>query len=316
MNSNIMIRLTIILILSTYAHTTVWSHNVYGLCNYSDKAVAYYEYDNTLLAVANANDDPYTKGEWGGVDGTSMHIYNCHHKGCFASNNQRVYQQTGDIPHKGMLIAFWADDSLDEQPIRACGIGVGDFIEGFAWKEDRFGCYNAGKYFHDAINSQLLSYVIVVTPDAKIKFQYGTDVNRNCGPYPKPTPKKCDQIEKPDGRWIHISSNPFNQKVTISKSTTHAYTHTTGEDWGAKVTTAVSAGFTAGSEGGISASISVTGEVSESFSKSYSDTFSQEESETFEYELPGGVVWQFQFTIKDDCGTSVSKARDMQVTDS
>jgi len=310
-----MIRLTIILILSTYAHTTIWDHNVYGLCNYSDKAVGYYAYDNTLLAAANANQDPYTKGEWGGVDGTYIHIYNCHNKGCFARNNQRVYQQTGDIPYKGLLAAFWTDDSLDEQPIRACGRGVGDIIAGFAWNEANDDCYLVGRFDHHAINSQLLSFVIVVTPDAKIEFRYGTDVNRNCGPYPKPTPKKCDQIEKPDGRWIHISSNPFNQKVTISKSTTHAYTHTTGENWGAKVTTAVSSGFTTGSQG-VSAQISVSGEVSESFSKSYSDTFSQTESETFEFQFPGGVVWQFQFKIKDDCGTSVSKARDMQVTGS
>merc|ERR1712194_587922 len=136
------------------------------------------------------------------------------------------------------------------------------------------------------------------TPDAKIEFRYGTETKQNCGPYPKPTPKSCDQIEKPDGRWVHISSSPLDQKVTLKKSTTHAYTHSTGQDWGAKVTTAVSAGFTTGPAGGVNSNVTVSGEVSDSFSKSYSDTFSQTNEETFEYTLPGGVVWQFQFFIK------------------
>ena len=73
----------------------------------------------------------------------------------------------------------------------------------------------------------------------------------------------------------------------------------------------------AGSKAGIGFIIgfSGSGHSGASVAESYDSYFSATSSTTHSYLLPrGGVVWQFQFQIKDSCGTTVVKGNDFAET--
>merc|ERR1712014_547489 len=64
--------------------------------------------------------------------------------------------------------------------------------------------------------------------------------------------------------------------------------------------------------GGLSAGVS--GTLSRSIAKEYSSEFSMSKTETHTFNYGAGVVWQWQFTITDQCGSSTVSGNDMALT--
>lgn len=305
-----LVALRLTLLLGSTFQAEAWTYDIYGICNYYNTSVAFYEYDNTFLASAGANLDPYTQAKYGTVDGDYHHIFQCDHESCFSDNNLRVYRDNDNIPNDGMLATFWTNDNTAGYNIQACGYGITGNDYHFGWEEDSSDCWTEGQSHN--FDSSHDDYVIKVDIDAKVSFVPGKGQDA-CPGLPRPS---CTAIKNATGQWTAISTAPVNQTVTLSEGVTHGYSDEASNTWGYKVSATVSAGFTAGSEGGWGASVSVTGETSSEVSKSYTSTFSATTISKFEYNFPPGVVWQFQFAIIDECGTSTASRRDLTITQS
>jgi hypothetical protein len=48
--------------------------------------------------------------------------------------------------------------------------------------------------------------------------------------------------------------------------------------------------------------------------KGYSQTFSETSTTTHTYQFGPGMVWQWQFTITDPCGSSIIMGKDLRLT--
>lgn len=299
------------LLLSLASETWAWTYDIYGICNYYNQSISFYEYDGTHLATANANNNPYGgPGEFQSLDagGGYHHIYQCDHASCFDTDNMRVYATGGDSspPYSGMLATFWTNDDTSGYNIQACGRGITGNDYSIGWSEQSDDCWNEGNGGHQFDSSQD-NYIVTVGVDGKVSFVPGTDAGA-CPKLPEPT---CTNIQKPKGRWVPSGFSSLNHTWKIYEGTTHSYTKTNAEQWGNSVSATVQAGFEAEI---FSGSISITGTISNQISQTYSSTFSTTQSSEEDYECGPGEVWQWVFEIQDECGTSTSKRFDVVVT--
>ena len=47
--------------------------------------------------------------------------------------------------------------------------------------------------------------------------------------------------------------------------------------------------------------LEVSGEISNTVTQSYAETFTMSKTETYEANVPAGIVWQWKFNISDPC---------------
>lgn len=126
----------------------------------------------------------------------------------------------------------------------------------------------------------------------------------------------CDDIETVHGEWHPVNSldAPGEHSVTLKEGVTHGYQDTVGSSWGEKLGIAVSAGFDVGVASG---SVEISHEWSLEMSKQYSTMFSRETTieHTVKAEGPG-AIWQWQFRVRDNCGSSTAAGFSFSVTNS
>ena len=296
------------MLLCLATHAWAWTYDIYGICNYSPVGVGLFEYDNTPLAHAGPCTDPYNGGgTYKPVStGGYHHIFQCDHESCFSDNNMRVIQDNQNIPLDGMLATFWTNDDAPNYCIQACGKGITGNDYQIGWEADSQGCWDEGQ--QNCRDSSNDNYIIRIDLNGSVTFVPGTDESVCQVPLPKPA---CTDFTPVNGSWVVISTGPVNQTVTFTEGTSHSSTDEKTDSWAHSISATVSGGFEFKA---FSASVAVTGELSSSISQSYSDTFSNSKTFTNSQTFPPGVVWQFQFKIQDECGTSTASRVDLQLT--
>lgn len=120
-----------------------------------------------------------------------------------------------------------------------------------------------------------------------------------------PAPKTCEPVvknPKPVGQWIGTDFSSLSHWTkSITKGVTHVYSKGTMSTWGTSATNSLSLGF---EFKGASIGKTISSTVSTSFSTSYSETLMMTETTSETWNLTAGQVWQWQFTFKDQCGTT------------
>lgn len=123
----------------------------------------------------------------------------------------------------------------------------------------------------------------------------------------------CSAIMDKAGQWVEVASSPGAQTLTYGHGVEHGESVTDSKTWGHSTTASVSTGF---HFLGISIGSSVSHMTSVSFTNSHASTFSMSDTESYTTQIGAGTVWQFQMGIKDNCGLSVVKFNDLQLTQS
>lgn len=141
-------------------------------------------------------------------------------------------------------------------------------------------------------------------------------MNPNCSECgtttPQPSPARgCLPIKNVTGSWVQIQSSSSDQSVSFEKGVSRTYTVSSTHTWGTSVSAnaGVSFGFA-----GIGVTAGVSGSLSNSIAKDYSSEFSMSSTDTRTFNYGAGVVWQWQFTIIDQCGCSTVTGDDLALT--
>jgi hypothetical protein len=121
----------------------------------------------------------------------------------------------------------------------------------------------------------------------------------------------CTAVRGKIGRWIDVASSPGNQTMELSYGVDRSYEVESVAHWGRSTTISLKLGF---EYEGFKGQLKVSHTTSYDFTESHTSTFSMSQKETYTTSLDAGVVWQFQVTVEDDCGTSSVHMKDFQVT--
>jgi hypothetical protein len=124
---------------------------------------------------------------------------------------------------------------------------------------------------------------------------------------------ECTAVFEKTSHWVQVGSSPGSQELQFSYGVDRSYTVTQVGAWSESTAQSVTAGF---SYNGFKITATVSHNTSKQYTISHSSTFSTSQLETYTTTLAAGVVWQFQMSIQDNCGTSTVHMRDFQVTDS
>jgi len=129
-------------------------------------------------------------------------------------------------------------------------------------------------------------------------------------PSPTPKPSSCSKYPLPwksiKGRWANRGSSTAGISLKLETSVHHDYTSNDMKNWGEGESSGMSVGFSfcgvnvgAGSSSGSSNNIGLT----------YSDFFFRSKSAFPSFTLGDGIVWQWEFVVEDQCGTSIVKTQ-------
>lgn len=144
---------------------------------------------------------------------------------------------------------------------------------------------------------------IVISPTGKVSLYETADPN-NC-----PAPEKhCSKIGKKSGEWKYVQSVSSTQSVSFRHGVTRSYTNTNTKTWSQSVTVSVSAGFNVLVAKG---DVSVSSTTAYEEAKAYSSTFEETDETTFTDQFKAGTIWQWVWTIEDECGRSIVKGTDV-----
>lgn len=126
-----------------------------------------------------------------------------------------------------------------------------------------------------------------------------------------PPSHSCLPVQNITGQWLQIQSSSSDQSVEFQKGVTRSYTVSDTRTWGTTVSAnaGVSFGFS-----GVGITAGVSGSLSQSIAKGYTSEFEMSSTETHTFNYGPGVVWQFQFTVTDRCGSSTIKGNDLALT--
>lgn len=141
---------------------------------------------------------------------------------------------------------------------------------------------------------------------------YGSSGTRvdSLGFYYARDPALCNSIISTKGRWVNVNNFPVSTEFAVTVGTTHSDSVTRTSEWSSSVSLSVSAGF---DFNGASSTTSVSSDLSHLTATVYESVFSTSTTTTVSYMFPAGSLWQWRFTIIDECGTS-STFKDYQIT--
>jgi len=118
------------------------------------------------------------------------------------------------------------------------------------------------------------------------------------------------------GRWEYQHVLAGSTTDSIMRGTTKTHDEQKTETWSEKVTRTVSEKLGVEGNGG---KVSTSVEIGHEQSNMYASEWAKKEEEkydiTFDKSYEGKVLWQWQITVKDNCGTTVPKTRDYAITD-
>lgn len=117
------------------------------------------------------------------------------------------------------------------------------------------------------------------------------------------------------GKWVYLRVLAGSQTTTIKRGTSKSHDEEKTQSWSEKVTETVSAGIKIFGNG---AKTETSADIGHDQSSKYQDEWSKNEEEdfaiTFDQSYEGKVLWQWQITIEDSCGTTIPKTPDYAIT--
>jgi len=159
----------------------------------------------------------------------------------------------------------------------------------------------------------MLSLLVLFAAISQCEAQfYGDGDGDSPSPTPPPhgPPHECigEGMETPHAAWVQIAASSGSAMlVSYETGVTRDFTVSNANTWASHAGSKAGIGFIIGFSG--------SGHSGASVAESYDGYFSATSSTTHSYSLQrGGVVWQFQFIVKDSCGTSVVKGSDLAET--
>lgn len=117
------------------------------------------------------------------------------------------------------------------------------------------------------------------------------------------------------GRWVYLRVLAGSQTTTIKRGTSKTHDEQKTTSWSQKVSETVTAGIKIF---GADAQSETSEETGFEQSKMYADEWAKNEEEDFEITFntsyEGKVLWQWQITIVDSCGSTIPKTPDYAIT--
>merc|ERR1711865_1356422 len=118
-------------------------------------------------------------------------------------------------------------------------------------------------------------------------------------------PPPCDPVEgsteTPVAAWVPVAGSPGAMHLSYTQGSTRDFTVSNADKWGSNAASKAGISFIIGNSSSGHSGASVAASYRRHFIAASSTTSTQ-----FSF-AAGGVVWQFQFKIKDSCGTTVVK---------
>jgi hypothetical protein len=123
---------------------------------------------------------------------------------------------------------------------------------------------------------------------------------RHAPPAP-PLPPDCNRIMAASATWVVAEVVGVKKQESYEWGVSHGGSSTRSHSWGDSVTKTAKAGF---SFFGFGVSASVSGTTSSAIAEATATTFEMVNITTVTYTFKPGVVWQFRFDVRDECGNS------------
>jgi len=125
-------------------------------------------------------------------------------------------------------------------------------------------------------------------------------------------PPPCDPVEgstEAHASWVQVATSPGAMHLSHTQGSTRDFTVSNADKWGSNAASKAGISFIIGNSSSGHSGASVAASYRSHFMAATSTTDS-----TFSFAAGPGVVWQFQFEIKDSCGVSVVKGNDFVET--